>query len=116
MLFAVREFQTTDVDQIMVLVYETVHAVNAQDYTVDQLDAWAPKLSADDREKRFQCLRESLSHNISYVASTAISLLALRTAPRMDISITCMCTKIFKDKVLLRAYCTGWNKRCLARG
>lgn len=67
-MFAVREFQVTDVDQIVTLFYETVHAINAHDYTVEQLAAWAPKLSADERKQRIQRLRESLSHNISYVA------------------------------------------------
>ncbi|MCL4520251.1 MAG: GNAT family N-acetyltransferase [Firmicutes bacterium] len=67
-LFAVREFQVTDVDQIVTLFFETVHAINASDYTVEQLAAWAPKLSVDERQERIQRLRASLSHNISYVA------------------------------------------------
>ena len=67
-LFAVREFQLTDVDQIATLFYDTVHAINAHDYTAEQLAAWAPKLSADEREEKIQRLRASLSQNISYVA------------------------------------------------
>ena len=63
-----REFLVTDVDQIVTLFYETVHAINAPDYTVEQLAAWAPKLSVDERQERIQRLRASLSHNISYVA------------------------------------------------
>lgn len=70
-MFAVREFHVTDVDQIVTLVYQTVHAINAYDYTVEQVAAWAPKLSADERKERIQRLRESLSHNISYVAVRA---------------------------------------------
>lgn len=68
MLFAVREFQITDLDQIVTLIYDTVHAINAQDYTLEQLEAWAPILLADERRERTPRLEESLSQNISYVS------------------------------------------------
>ena len=68
MLFAVREFQITDLDQIVTLIYDTVHAINAQDYTLEQLAAWAPILLADERRERTPRLEESLSQNISYVS------------------------------------------------
>lgn len=61
-LFAVREFRVTDADEILTLLYETVHSINAHDYTREQLAAWAPNLSAEER------LRESLSGNSSWVA------------------------------------------------
>lgn len=67
-LYVIREFQAGDVDQIVTLFYDTVHAVNARDYTAEQLAAWAPNLSADERQERIQRLGESLSQNISYVA------------------------------------------------
>lgn len=37
-----REYTSADYPELAALFYETVHAVNAADYTPDQLDAWAP--------------------------------------------------------------------------
>ena len=36
-----RDYQTSDCEKLAVLFYETVHCVNAQDYTEAQLNAWA---------------------------------------------------------------------------
>ena len=41
-----REYKPEDVHQILKLFYNTVHTVNALDYSAEQLDAWAP-LSQD---------------------------------------------------------------------
>lgn len=37
-----REYTSADCPKLAELFYETVHTVNAGDYTPDQLDAWAP--------------------------------------------------------------------------
>lgn len=37
----IREYQTSDCIEITELFYNTVHAVNAKDYTKEQLDVWA---------------------------------------------------------------------------
>lgn len=37
----VREYRSEDCKELLRLFYETVHAVNARDYTKEQLDAWA---------------------------------------------------------------------------
>lgn len=37
----IRKYVTTDCKQLAELFYQTVHAVNAKDYTSEQLDAWA---------------------------------------------------------------------------
>ena len=37
----VREYCSEDCEELLRLFYETVHAVNARDYTKEQLDAWA---------------------------------------------------------------------------
>lgn len=37
----VREYRSEDCEELLRLFYETVHAVNARDYTKEQLDAWA---------------------------------------------------------------------------
>ena len=36
-----REYQPSDCAQLAELFYQTVHSVNAKDYTKEQLDAWA---------------------------------------------------------------------------
>lgn len=36
-----REYKSADCEQLAELFYQTVHSVNAKDYTKEQLDAWA---------------------------------------------------------------------------
>lgn len=36
-----REYNTSDCEYLAKLFYQTVHSVNAKDYTKEQLDAWA---------------------------------------------------------------------------
>ncbi len=38
-----RKFETEDTPFLLQLFYDTVHSINAKDYPVDQLDAWAPE-------------------------------------------------------------------------
>ncbi len=48
----IREYTTSDCERLAELFYETVHHVNARDYTKEQLTAWAPgdaDLSAWDK-------------------------------------------------------------------
>ena len=40
---SIRLYRSSDAKQIAQLFYETVHTVNAKDYSREQLDAWAPK-------------------------------------------------------------------------
>ena len=37
----IRAYRSSDLDEILTLFYDTVHTVNAKDYTSAQLDAWA---------------------------------------------------------------------------
>lgn len=39
----VRKYRAEDVTELCTLFYETVHTVNARDYTPEQLSAWAPR-------------------------------------------------------------------------
>jgi putative acetyltransferase len=61
----IRKFHASDIGQIVMLFYETVHTVNKKDYSKEQLDAWASK---DDEELRLESWKESMSNNITYVA------------------------------------------------
>ena len=36
-----RRYRESDCQELAVLFYETVHAVNIRDYTKEQVDAWA---------------------------------------------------------------------------
>lgn len=38
----IRAFHKDDLGQVLQLFYETVHTINAKDYNVLQLEAWAP--------------------------------------------------------------------------
>ncbi len=40
----IREYKPTDCVKIAKLFYDTVHSVNAMDYTKKQLDVWATKI------------------------------------------------------------------------
>ena len=54
-MFSLRPYRTEDCVALAALFYETVHAVNARDYTPQQLDAWATgevDLDAWDRSFR----------------------------------------------------------------
>ncbi len=43
----IRRVKRTDIPQISRLYYETVHRVNARDYTAEQIRAWAPRIYPD---------------------------------------------------------------------
>lgn len=55
----IREYQSSDCRQLTELFYNTVHTVNAKDYTKEQLDAWAT--GQVDLETWNQSLREHFS-------------------------------------------------------
>lgn len=55
----IREYQSSDCEKIIKLFYNTVHTVNAKDYTKEQLDAWAT--GRVDLNKWDQSLREHYS-------------------------------------------------------
>ena len=42
-MIELKAFRASDVDAVVSLFTQTVHAVNAQDYSEGQLDAWAPQ-------------------------------------------------------------------------
>lgn len=57
-----RKYASSDMDEIAKLFYDTVHTVNAADYTAAQLDAWAP------RDLDAKLWDESLKRHFSLVA------------------------------------------------
>ncbi|MDE6397767.1 MAG: GNAT family N-acetyltransferase [Clostridiales bacterium] len=54
----IRRYKNEDCDTVSELFYETVHAVNARDYTAEQLSVWAN--SADSlKSRRIDLLKQS---------------------------------------------------------
>ncbi len=43
----IRRVKRTDIPQISRLYYETIHRVNARDYTAEQIRSWAPRIYPD---------------------------------------------------------------------
>lgn len=64
----VRPYRPEDLEVLVDLFYETVHTVNAAQYTPEQLNAWAP---LEEKEGRIEKWRDSLSRNFSFVAEQA---------------------------------------------
>jgi GNAT superfamily N-acetyltransferase len=58
----IRDFRSTDALDIIRLFYDTVHNVNARDYTSEQIDAWAPAIPDEPR------WHDRLRANFTYVA------------------------------------------------
>lgn len=59
----IRPYRPSDLDQILLLFFDTVHTVNSRDYTNDQVDCWAPERSDRMRWASF------LAENNAYVAA-----------------------------------------------
>jgi len=61
----IMKFKETDTEEIVTLFYETVHSINLNDYSQEQLDVWATK---EEKESKIDSWKVSLDQNISYVA------------------------------------------------
>jgi len=60
----IMRYKESDTEEIVSLFYDTVHSVNAIDYSQLQIDAWAPKA---EKETRVNTWRKSLGQHITYV-------------------------------------------------
>lgn len=61
----IRTYKDSDISQMVTLFYETVHTVNARDYSQEQLQAWAPE---DERETKMAQWGDTFRSHITYVA------------------------------------------------
>ena len=43
-MITLHDYTPADLEAVLTLFYETVHTVNAGDYSSAQLDAWAPRV------------------------------------------------------------------------
>ena len=62
-MITLREFREEDMPDMAILFYDTVHSVNAVDYSKEQLDAWAPDrrtffAKIDDIKKQYALVAE----------------------------------------------------------
>ena len=65
----IRRYQPADCAQVMQLFYDTVHTVNARDYTPEQLDAWAPRQADAAR------WAQMLAGQVTYVAEEGADII-----------------------------------------
>lgn len=72
----IRLYQESDTPQIMQLFYQTVHTINARDYTPEQLAAWAPETASEAN------WRDKLSESICYVVESSVPSRASGQAPQ----------------------------------
>lgn len=61
-MFIIRDFEPDDTEAIYKLFYETVHNININDYSEEQINVWAPKITD------LKSWRDSLTENQSFVA------------------------------------------------
>lgn len=59
------KFKKTDTKELVTLFYNTVHTVCVDDYSNEQLEAWAP---LSEVESKIENWSSSLSENITYIA------------------------------------------------
>ncbi|MED1864387.1 GNAT family N-acetyltransferase [Fictibacillus nanhaiensis] len=59
------KYKETDTEEIINLFYETVHSVNAKDYSSLELDAW---VSFNELQSKVKSWKETLRKNITFVA------------------------------------------------
>lgn len=64
----IRRFLEEDISEVVSLFYETVHEVNKQHYSKDQLNAWAPQ---DETDQKIEAWKESMDRNITFIAENS---------------------------------------------
>ncbi|AIC93392.1 GNAT family N-acetyltransferase [Shouchella lehensis] len=57
-------FHENDTEEVVSLFYETVHSVNARDYSREQVEAWA---ALEDISERINLWKRSLNENLTFV-------------------------------------------------
>ncbi len=60
----IRKFKPTDLQAVLELFHDTVHAVGIKYYDLEQINAWAPPIDSLDKEEWLQ----SLMANTTYIA------------------------------------------------
>ena len=99
----IRSYVSADCEEIAELFYQTVHAVNAKDYTDEQLNAWASgRVNLAEWDKSF------LEH-ITVVAVENDVIVGFGDIDKSGILTGCMYIKIFKVRELPQRFAISWS-------
>lgn len=97
-------YQASDCKELTNLFYNTVHNVNAKDYTKEQLYVWATEQV--DLEK----WNLSLQEHFSVVAVDDEIIIGFGDMIKQAILTVCLFTPIIKEKVLQQLFVINWSK------
>lgn len=101
----VREYRSEDCKELLRLFYETVHAVNARDYTKEQLDAWSTgKEDATRWDKSFK-------EHFCLVAEESGKLVGFGDIDKTGYLDRLYVHKDFQDRGIASAICDRLEKR-----
>lgn len=64
-MLQIQKYETSQIEDLITLFYNTVHHINAAHYSAEQLQAWAP---LDERSSKATSWQASLQQHNSYVA------------------------------------------------
>lgn len=100
----IRRYRPLDCAQMADLFYHTVHAVNAKDYSQEQLCAWA------DGKINLEEWNRSFSEHFTIVAAEQDKIIGFGDMDLSVIWIVCMCIRISKGKGLQPQSAMHWSK------
>lgn len=100
----IRDYQPSDCKEITELFYNTVHTVNAKDYTKEQLDVWAT--GQVDLEKWNQSLQE----HYSIVAIENEVIVGFGDIDKTGYLDRLFVHADYQEKVLQLVFVINWNK------
>ena len=100
-----RAYTPADCGEILRLFYETVHCVNAADYTQEQLDAWT---DGADREK----WNSSLSEHDTLVAEDGGAIVGFADLADGNYLDRLYVHKDFQRRGVATALCNALEKKC----
>lgn len=98
-----REYQPSDLKEILELFYHTVHSVNAKDYTPQQLDAWTGGTAS------FEAWNTSLLEHKTFVAAEGGIIIGFGDIDKRGTWIDCISTKISSAVALPPLSVMLWN-------
>ena len=105
----IRDYDGKDFQEICTLFYETVHNVNAKDYSMAQLDAWAPKVNDHVH------LKEALSNNKSLVAIENGKIIGFADIADNGYLDHLFVDKDYQGKGVATALCDRIEKECTTK-
>ena len=105
----VRGYQMSDCKEITELFYNTVHTINAKDYTKEQLDVWATGQA--DLEKWNQSLQE----HYSIVAIDNKIIVGFGDIDKDGYLDRLFVHSNYQGKGLQQLFVTNWNKRLMEK-